>query len=198
MRLAPGWVPWVLAPLAGALLALPFSLPLAVGLAALAVPAAAFFRDPERRPGEGIVAAADGRLRALDPKAVTFLNLHDVHVVRAPFAGRVRSVERVPGPRLPAFLEGAEKNGGVSITVDTTWGACEVHLIAGFLARRAVAFVEEGDAVDKGERVGLIRFGSRVDVELPEGARAAVEPGRRVRAAETTIAHPPDEGAAPR
>lgn len=204
MRLAPGWHPWVLVPL---VLALPllvsgsfFALGPFFGAAFLILAAFClwFFRDPERSVGEGIVAAADGRIQAVDGEAVTFLNLHDVHVVRAPFAGHVTAIDRVDGPRWPAFLQGAEKNGGVTITVETDWGQRRIELIAGMLARRAIPFVEEGQRLEKGQRIGMIRFGSRVDVDLPAAANPAVGPGDRVRAAETTIAQAPDPGDASR
>jgi phosphatidylserine decarboxylase len=164
--------------------------PLAAALLALAVFVLVFFRDPERSPAEGVVAAADGHIKAVDGKAVTFLNLHHVHVVRAPYAGEVVSVERVQGARFPAFLEGAEKNGGVSITLDTEWGEHRVDLKAGFIARRATSYVDEGDEVAKGQRIGMIRFGSRVDVELPDRVDRRVDAGDRVWAAETTVATP--------
>jgi phosphatidylserine decarboxylase len=188
MQLANGWQPWVAAPSLAAVLAAFTWWPAAVLLAGLAAFVLVFFRDPDRGVGDGVVAAADGHIQAIDGRAVTFLNLHHVHVVRAPFAGRIDDVERVEGSRWPAFLEGAEKNGGVRIVLDTQWGRRPVDLKAGMIARRAVAFVDEGDTVDKGQRIGMIRFGSRVDVDLPETLARHVESGDRVWAGETTIA----------
>lgn len=199
MQLAPGWRPWVLTPaLVGvALLAVtPWIgwgwIAGAVALL-LAVGVASFFRDPDREIGAGLVAPADGRLQRLGDRAVTFLNLHDVHVVRAPLAGRIVDVTRTPGPRLPAFLDSADKNGGVSITLATDAGTVELDLIAGFVARRAVPFVREDETVEKGERLGMIRFGSRVDVDIPTSATSTVAVGQRVRAGETTIAELSEE-----
>lgn len=194
MRLAPGSIPWVLVPLVATLVAVlsPIHVTWAMLPGGLTVLVALFFRDPERTPGDGIVAAADGRVRsAQGGQVVTFLNVHNVHVIRAPYAGTVRRIERLPGGHRPAFLEGAKRNAGLAVTLETDWGALEVHLIAGLVARRAVAYVEAEQIVSKGQRIGIIRFGSRVDVELPAGAQATVTPGTRVRAAESTVAHPP-------
>lgn len=191
MRLADGWLRWSILPALGALVAFWFWWPAAVALGIVAVGVLWFFRDPQRDIGEGIVAAADGRVQDIAPDAVTFLNLHDVHVVRAPYQGRVTRVETMEGPRFPAFLDRSAKNGGRAVTLNTPWGPQRVALIAGFLARRAVTFVEEGDHVSKGQRIGMIRFGSRVDVEIPGQATPVVEPGERVRAGESTLAKPP-------
>ncbi len=122
---------------------------------------------------------------------MTFLNVHNVHVIRAPYAGTVRRIERLPGGHRPAFLEGAKRNAGLAVTLETQWGTLEVHLIAGLVARRAVAYVEAEQTVTKGQRIGIIRFGSRVDVELPQDAQPAVAPGAKVRAAASTVAQPP-------
>ncbi len=201
MRLARGW-PWFVLPplvLGVAVLALSalsrWALFTGAGLVVLAGLVAGFFRDPDRATGHGIVAAADGRVQAASATGiVTFLNVHDVHVVRAPYAGRVTAVRRFAGPRKPAFLDGAKHNAGVVIEVETGWGVHEVRLVAGLVARRAVAWVDAGDTVEKGERVGMIRFGSRVDVELPPESTPRVEPGEKAYAGETTIAAPPDGG----
>lgn len=198
MRLAPGWKGFVLVPLALGLLSLPLSpvtglVPAAsAGLILLAALMAGFFRDPHREVGEGIVAAADGRVRDADQDGiVTFLNIHNVHVVRAPYAGRVTDVQRFDGGHAPAFLESAGHNAGLVVSLDTAWGVQDVHLVAGLVARQSVAFVEPGDDVDKGDRIGMIRFSSRVDVELPEGARPVVDAGDAVRAGSSTLAKAP-------
>lgn len=190
MQLAPGWRPWVIAPALASLPAFFLWRPAGLGLVGLGLFVLWFFRDPDRPVGEAIVSAADGRIREVDGKVVTFLNLHHVHVVRAPFAGRVRKIQRLAGGRVPAFLKGAEKNGGVSILVATEWGDLRVDLKAGLIARRAIAYVDEGDDIAKGQRVGMIRFGSRVDVQLPEGAQPCVGLAERVWAGQTTIAEP--------
>lgn len=200
MRLARGWPWFVLPPLILGLVALVLSavqrwaLAAGVVLVVLAGLVAWFFRDPDRVVGSGIVAAADGRIQDASPTGiVTFLNVHDVHVVRAPYEGRVTAVRRFTGPRKPAFLDGAKHNAGVAIELETRWGVHELRLVAGLVARRAVAWVDTGDTVDKGERVGMIRFGSRVDVELPPESIPRVEPGEKAHAGETTIAAPPED-----
>lgn len=166
----------------------------AVAFLVLAVLVALFFRDPEREIAPGIVCAADGRIhRVQEASVATFLNVHNVHVIRAPYAGRVTRVQRFSGGHLPAFLGGAKRNAGVSITFETAWGACEVKLIAGLIARRAVAWVEDGIDVDKGQRIGIILFGSRVDVELPAGAEVLARPGQRVQAGATRLAQTPED-----
>jgi phosphatidylserine decarboxylase len=195
MGLARGWPRFVLPPLVGGLLALtiaPYSAVASVASAALVVLAglvALFFRDPDRSVGEGVVAAADGRVReAADERIVTFLNLHDVHVVRAPYAGRVVDIERLEGSRRPAFLDGAERNAGVAVRLDDGGEEREVRLLCGLVARRAVAWVEAGERVERGDRIGMIRFASRVDIDVPEDATPTVVEGDRVRAGETTVA----------
>lgn len=195
MRLARGWTAFVLPPLALGLLTLPLApytrlVPgVSVALVVLAGLVAAFFRDPDRETAPGVVAPADGRVREAGPdRIVTFLNVHDVHVVRAPYDARVTAVERLEGPRKPAFLDGAEKNGGVEIRLDHGDGEARLRLLAGLVARRAVAWVDEGDRVEKGDRVGMIRFASRVDVDLPPDAVPTVAEGDRVRASASTIA----------
>lgn len=203
MRLAKGWA-WFVTPLlvlGGVFLLLgPYrGVFFTLGVASLVLGGlvALFFRDPHRRTASGIVAPADGRVQSVgDDGIVTFLNVHDVHVVRAPYSGRVTHVERFDGPHRPAFLPKAEKNAGVEIKLRTAWGPQTVRLVAGLVARRAVAWVQEGDAVEKGGRIGMIRFSSRVDATLPDGAQSAVHAGDRVRAGETTLAKEPPEGPA--
>lgn len=202
MGLARGWARFVLPALAVALTLTAGSVwqpvLLAPGLAFLVLAGllAGFFRDPNRVVGDGIVAAADGRIQHVSGEGiVTFLNVHDVHVVRTPYAGRVERVERFEGHHRPAFLEGSKKNAGVRLELETPDGVQEVRLVAGLLARRAIAWVEEGDRVEKGDRVGMIRFASRVDVTLPEGAQPVVHRGDRVRAGETTVAEQAGKGA---
>lgn len=199
MRLAPGSAPWVLAPilLSGlAFLAAPWTglaLPVGTALLVVALAVALFFRDPDRQIGQGIVSAADGRVRLVEEdRLAVFLNVHNVHVIRAPYAGTVTDVDRFSGGHLPAFLGTAKKNAGVAVRLDTQWGELEVHLIAGLVARRAVAWVTQGDTVEKGQRIGIIKFGSRVDVDLPPAAVVRVEPGARVMAGTTTIAETGD------
>ncbi|MBI4161113.1 MAG: phosphatidylserine decarboxylase family protein [Acidobacteria bacterium] len=174
--------------------------PLAALLPAfLALAVAAFFRDPDRRgPGapESILAPADGRILDVGPAEdlpggtalSIFLSLFDVHVNRSPVAGRIREVRSWPGRALPAFSpRAAGANRGTELAIDTDRGPVRMRQIAGLVARRVVCWKHPGDPVERGERVGLIRFGSRVELILPAGSRVRVGRGERVRAGETVI-----------
>jgi phosphatidylserine decarboxylase len=170
------WSPWTAIPLA---LAAAFTL--------------WFFRDPERVPPSEVgtlVAPADGRILTAGPDRISvFMNVFSVHVVRTPVAGSVREIRHTSGRFVAAFRDDApEHNERAAITMAR--GGLEVRftLIAGLIARRIVCRVSAGQHLRMGERVGLIRFGSRVDVELPPGSLAAVGVGDRVRAGETVIA----------
>lgn len=168
------------------LLALPL-----VGLAALMV---WFFRDPERGPSRGrVISAADGTVQSIDrrPDGTTriavFMNPLNVHVNRAPVAGTVTAVEHRPGGFRPAFDKDSERNERLVWTFDTELGPLTVVQIAGAMVRRIVPYVDPGHRVAQGQRIGLIRFGSRVDVYLPAGIAPAVEIGQQVRAGETRL-----------
>ncbi|OAQ20388.1 phosphatidylserine decarboxylase [Thermosulfurimonas dismutans] len=165
-----------------------------------------FFRDPSREPvwdKEALVSPADGvvaKVRYLPefegfPGPVyrigVFMRLWDVHVNRAPVSGRIVKVAEFPGEKLPAQWEEAfhrnekrfywlERDDGLSILIIQ---------VAGLLARRTVSYVRAGDEVLCGDRLGMIKFGSRVEVLFPaEGARILVREGHRVRAGETPLA----------
>lgn len=152
-----------------------------------------FYRDPDRVPAdEGIVAPADGKVMVVRredgrTRLGVFMNVTDVHVNRAPVAGRVVEVERSPGVHRPAFLPGSSRNERVRIGFD----GFSVELIAGSVARRITSYVTPGERVERGGRIGHIAFGSRVDVVLPAGVGPedlVVTVGDRVRAGETVIA----------
>lgn len=180
--------------------ALPFAFinpPLAVGCLLVAAGVLWFHRDPERSPPpSGVVAPADGRVSVLRSEGDrirlgVFMNVTDVHVNRAPMGGTVRDVEHTPGKHLPAFTKESERNERVRIDC----GEIEVTLIAGAIARRIHPYVDPGDDLERGDRIGHISFGSRADVLLPprygEGD-VRVERGQRVRAGETVLAARPD------
>lgn len=156
---------------------------------------AAFFRDPERSArSPGLLAAADGRVVAVDRRddgrwrIATYLSLRDVHVTRAPADGVVRAVEYRPGRHIPAFDKDSERNERLHWTVDTAQGELEIVQIAGALARRIVPYRAADTRIRRGERIALIRFGSRVDVVLPPGIAPAVTTGDRLRAGESRLA----------
>ncbi|MGI5487363.1 phosphatidylserine decarboxylase [Microtetraspora malaysiensis] len=202
VRLARGVSPW-LAPTAAAAVVSTALVRKSPRWALAAVPLTAltgamlwFFRDPERVPGEGrIVSPADGVVQSIDPwpdgriRVAIFMSPLNVHVNRAPAAGTITSVEHVPGGFVPAFNKDSDKNERVVWHFDTALGDIEMVQIAGAVARRIVPYLSAGTKVAQTERVGLIRFGSRVDVYLPEGIEPAVSVGQKTVAGVTRIDH---------
>ena len=166
-----------------------------------AVPASAlsagmlwFFRDPERELGAGrVISPADGVVQSIDAwpdgrtRVAIFMSPLNVHVNRAPLDGVVRSVEHVPGGYVPAFNKDSDRNERVVWHFDTELGDIEMVQIAGAVARRIVPYVTSGTKVERGERVGLIRFGSRVDTYLPAGVEPGVEVGQKTTAGVTRL-----------
>lgn len=164
----------------------------------------AFFRNPARpgpRGAELIIAPADGlvvSIIAMDEPAFLggaatrvsiFMNVFDVHVNRYPASGTVAWREYHPGRFLNAATEKASReNEQSSIGLDTPRGKILVRQIAGLVARRIITDHPQGTAVSQGDRLGLIRFGSRVDVFLPPGTETRVREGERTRAGQTVIA----------
>jgi phosphatidylserine decarboxylase len=156
-----------------------------------------FFRDPERVvPADDglIVSAADGRVTRIESNAdhklvSVFLSPLDVHINRSPISGTVHEVTYVTGKKMPATSDNAslvnERNSlvieGDNITVTCTQ-------IAGILARRIVCRVKAGDNLERGQRFGLIKFGSRTDVLMPPDVEVVVKVGDRVKGGETVIA----------
>jgi phosphatidylserine decarboxylase len=149
-----------------------------------------FHRDPDRLPrGEGMISPADGRIIQASKRGFTiFMGPSDVHVNRAPLDGVVRKTEYIKGGHFPAFLVRASKNQQNRITLETSDGDVELRQITGTLVREIVCYVRPGDRVARGERIGMIRFGSRVEVTMPEGYETRVNMGDKVRAGETVIA----------
>jgi phosphatidylserine decarboxylase len=164
-----------------------------------------FFRDPERPldPDPSVVyAAADGFVtdveEAHEPwipggdalRISTFLSIHNVHVNRSPVEGSITKMEEVAGKFVPAFLGGSkDENHQNRIAIDGPKGRAVVVQIAGMVARKISRWVELGERVAVGQRIGLIHFGSRTDVLLPTGsADPLVRPGDRVRAGVTPLA----------
>jgi phosphatidylserine decarboxylase len=167
-----------------------------------------FFRDPERVTPmvEGLVISpADGRVSAIESvipppeldlprepmtRISIFMNVFDVHVNRSPIAARITKLTYVPGLFVNAELDKAsEDNERQALTLMAPNGAqIGVVQIAGLIARRIVKFVDEGTNLQAGQRFGLIRFGSRVDVYLPKGIAALACVGQRAIAGETVLA----------
>ena len=166
-----------------------------------------FFRDPVRivPQREGLVVSpADGRISqigtALPPPELelpaepmlrisVFMNVFDCHVNRSPVSGRIAKMAYTPGLFLNAELDKAsEDNERNALAIETKAGIVGVVQIAGLIARRIVPFVKEGDHLAPGERFGLIRFGSRVDVYLPQGVTPLVSEGQTMISGETVLA----------
>jgi phosphatidylserine decarboxylase len=118
-----------------------------------------------------------------------FMSIFDCHVNRAPLAGRVRDLVYRPGKFVnAAFDKASVENERNAIVLETAYGPIAVVQIAGLIARRILCFAQPGAALSAGERIGLIRFGSRLDVYLPAGASVAVAEGQTAIAGETVIA----------
>ena len=187
----------------------------AIGLAAARrrIPAAAFallggffayfFRDPDRTiPQDAglVVSPADGRVMIAGPsdgrwapsgdwKQITiFLSPMDVHVNRSPADGRITRLEYRPGKFLPAYNEASNDNELNEIWIEQNGRTIVFRQVVGILARRIVCRVREGDVLTRGQRIGLMKFGSRMDVFLPVDADLRVRVGQRVIGGETVLA----------
>ena len=160
-----------------------------------------FFRDPERViPGDpdAVVSPADGRVTLVAPEELEgragqrvsiFLSVFDVHINRAPVAGTIAAVDYRHGQFHNAmFSRASAENEQNVIRLATPRGEVMFKQIAGLIARRILFWKARGQAVQKGERVGMIRFGSRVDLWLPETATVTVRPGDVVRGGKTILA----------
>ena len=192
----------------GAVIGFLFSSVLGLLLFILTAYVAYFFRDPERvvpqRPGL-VLAAGDGKVSMIEEisppeelglgpelrlKISIFLSVFDVHIQRAPVSGEIINKVYTPGLFLNAELDKAsEDNERASMVIETVDGdKIAVVQIAGLIARRIIGFVKKGQRIGVGERFGLIRFGSRVDVYLPQGTVPLVAVGQRAVGGETVIA----------
>jgi phosphatidylserine decarboxylase len=137
-----------------------------------------FFRDPDRKIGSGIVAVADGKIQKInkiDDKYIgkcfqicTFMNIYNVHVNRMPCNGIIESIKHIPGGLLPAFTKESDRNEQVEIIIKTDFGKIKIIQIAGTIAKRIVPYIKSGQKLKKGDRIGIIRLGSRVDIYLAE------------------------------
>lgn len=177
---------------------------------ALGLFTAFFFRDPQRAipdgaglivsPADGkvvriIPASADGPLGAGATQVSIFLSIFNVHINRSPISGRIQSVRYNKGDFLPAFDDKASlRNEQNCVTIDAGGSRVAFTQIAGLIARRIVFRKREGDQVARGERVGLIKFGSRVDVFVPAGAELRVALGDHVAGGSTILAALPEGG----
>ncbi len=204
MRIDRAGLPFIAGALAPAVLLTALKRPRwALPFGGLAACFAFFFRDPDRdvpSDPETVVSPADGRVIVAggpEPSAPEgcwrqisiFLSPLDVHINRAPVDGRMTRVEYRPGRFLPAYDSNAGAvNDRNEIWIDHDGESVVCRQVAGVLARRVVCRLVPGDPVLAGERLGLMKFGSRFDVFLPERAEVLVNVGDRVRAGETVIA----------
>jgi len=160
-----------------------------------------FFRDPDRQipdTAKGILAPADGVILEINDvqmedqqvkQIVTFMSIFNVHINRIPFNGKVLSKKYFPGKFLAADKLGIEKeNEHMEIMLETEFGKMKVVQIAGLIARKIVCGLTEGERVAKGDRFGLIKFGSRVDIYFSDKAKLLVKTGQTTSAGETVLA----------
>jgi phosphatidylserine decarboxylase len=180
-------------------------------LAALGLFVFYFFRNPERIIPSGpglVVSPADGRVVVVTEeqragragkRISIFLAIWDVHVNRAPSAGRITRLEYKPGKFLAAWQEKASLENEQNVfTLASEQGEIVFKQIAGWVARRVVSWKKNGEAVERGERIGLVRFGSRVDVWLPAEAEILVKVGQNVKGGSSVIARIVERVGAPR
>jgi phosphatidylserine decarboxylase len=160
-----------------------------------------FFRDPERTPPsdpDAIVSPGDGRIMEVvdEPRngnpgrrISIFLSVFDVHVNRSPVAGRITAIEYRSG-KFYAAMRGraSEENEQNAFHVSTERGDVVFKQIAGWVARRIICWKSAGDSVTRGERVGMIRFGSRMDIWLPDRVQILVRPGQHVAGGTSILA----------
>jgi len=202
VRFAQGSASWLAATGLGVVALLALALATGDGVvAALALAALVFlgfllnfFRDPDRAIADGVCSPADGVVSFVEPaeggatRVAIFMNPFDVHVNRAPVAGRIAAVDHRAGGFVPAFKKESERNERVEWVIETAEGPVRLHQIAGTVARRIVPYLAPGAEVAKGDRIGMIRLGSRVDVWLPAAYEVKVKGGERVWAGATTLA----------
>lgn len=164
-----------------------------------------FFRDPERIPPTdpaAIVAGADGKIMAVKEmrednflktdvvRISIFLSLFDVHINRAPIGGKITFLQYYPGKKYFTFLEkSSDYNQHSSILIENAWTRCLVNQIVGPVARRVVYWLEPGQTVETGDRIGMMKFGSRLDMYFPKAdVKVLVKPGDKVTAGITVVA----------
>ena len=178
--------------------------PAAIVFLLLAAAFTFFFRDPRRTPPEGehlVVSPADGRVLAVDAlpshpdlagpvnRITIFLSLFDVHIVRCPLTATVSRADYVPGKFLPAYRpEAGTVNESRTLVLKGDRSALVMKMIVGVAARRIKAYVREGDAAARGRKVGLMYFGSRVEIFLPGDIDVKAAPGEKVKGGESVIA----------
>jgi len=151
-----------------------------------------FFRDPERKveiSDTYMVSPADGTIiDIIDRRVCIFMFFQNVHVNRAPISGKIREISYKKGGYIPAYRKDSERNERSEYIIHSKYGDVSVTQIAGTIARRIVSYSQVNDIIEQGQRIGMIRFGSRVDVTIPSDFDIAVRKGERVLAGKTIIA----------
>jgi phosphatidylserine decarboxylase len=209
MKFARESLPFVLPFVVAAVVALVLRHPVVAAiLAVVGFGVLLFFRDPKRSPPadpRAILAPADGLVtridRISDPKVgpgeferiVTFLSVFDVHVQKVPTDGRVIYAGLTPGKKEAAFKPDVDHVNEyfLSVVERANGDRVGIRQIAGLLARRVVCYLEAGDSVTRSQALGVIKFGSRVDLLVPAGYSVQVKKGDRVKNGETILALPP-------
>lgn len=155
-----------------------------------------FFRDPERKIPEGdglIISPADGRIIKIDekngnPTVSIFMSVFNVHVNRAPVDGKIKSINFHPGKFYSAFKDKAmRENQRNEIELESSSGIIKMTQVTGAIARRTICYPKPGDVLKAGQRIGLIRFGSRVDLVLPAGSKIDVKLKQKVTGGKTVL-----------
>jgi phosphatidylserine decarboxylase len=155
-----------------------------------------FFRDPLRKIGRGIVSPADGKVVDVDRRKgriSIFMGVQNVHVNRSPIDGTVLKLKRFRGAHKPAFNKDSDRNERVETLMRTRLGEVRIIQIAGIVARRIVPYIRPGIRLRKGQRIGIIRLGSRVDLYLPRTVNIISEVGDKVYAGTSQIGEVRDE-----
>lgn len=176
--IAKGCLGWVLSPIVLFFIFLiifynnPLILIILIPLFCITIFFLIFFRDPKRIIGKGIVSPADGKIRDLKIEEnlvfiSIFMGITNVHVNRMPVEGIITEMKRFPGRHLRAYKKESEYNERIIIDIDSPIGEIKLVQIAGLIARRIYPYIKKGDKLKKGDKIGIIRFGSRVDIYLP-------------------------------
>ena len=159
-----------------------------------------FFRDPDRKIGDDIVSPADGYIRDIYKFndvdigeciiLSIFMNIHNVHVNRMPIGGTIIDAKHLPGSHIPAFKKDSDKNERYIIKIKTDIGMIKIIQIAGTIARRIIPYIKKNESIKKGEKIGIIKLGSRVDLYLPntKKLKIKVKIGDKIKAGESSVA----------
>lgn len=160
-------------------------LPLSISMLIISLFTIYFFRDPPREIQEGVVSPADGRIDFINENRIEiFMSPFDCHVNRSPVDGVVEKINYRKGAFIPAYRRN-DFNERNEIIISTPYGKFKVEQIAGFFARRIVCYVEEGQKIQKGEKIGMIRFGSRVTLDIPKDFKIIRRKWEKIKAGET-------------